>query len=1210
MFSAICNLPFTHLGHVFLKELSAALSVRTALALQQLLSVNTLCSVTLQAAFTEPSIWDRCSPNIVHLDLSYSSWSTHSAPRRIHPVSGPRLESFQIATVRYQWMTLPDIFSFDLSALKVLSIGRHAEVVRWQMMAPAFQTIVALNFSALGHANIIDISLFPNIVLLRICISPKVLSTALATFSTIPATNHIRKIVILTTNFLDAAACEQLDSKLSGLPIDPPPSVELEIRPGNYDRVVQCFPQLSSSNVIRRVDPNPQWFNDILQDIWTYLYPPTEGVAIYAYSEVMKQIQTIIETRNSYFRRPSMDSDSSAPPLLGLACRFLPHDQWFTTHVDPDWKVRQVKSWLLSKCLPYAAPPSPPLRQSTRKPQRPPSPITFAPDPRHRPISPITFAMPKQSPVMDDASEEDEDPPADDELTDPEPEAQEEQVAVRPPPPQKKRAIVSTVPTSAKGDLYSQFTLIRFSTGQLLEDELPLSFYDMQSDELLELHRLGVVVTLPRAQLTRYLDAYWEGWVRVLRMRPIDDEDDSYALYKIRPLETRALEWRDRWLVVREGSVYLCRDEARLIHTLSLADLTNLTNAAPLPAAATPATATRILLARFAVAPAGPPSHAPTRAPSPFQRAPLASDSSSSALSSPVFAHDSSDSGRRRRARPVRRRRKKPDPEYLALDLKDDSAYVSLLRVLHRQALPTSTFAAALPVGAGEHVPLSAGGAATDSDKDADEHDAPPPLRHPQSLANLHLHARGGRVLGALPFPEWRTTVLARARRAGMGRIGRAVEWVLYNGECRGEDDMGWAPRNGLSGEGEAVWGRNGGETRRRGRGKGKGRERALLPGSMDGYDSDVSGDEDASMSGSGSDSDSANEGGRGGRTGGRSETEWEGWMGDLRRQAREAQAALDRARAREEARRAAEAAREAELGLPGGGAGADAVEVSVVRVGTGEDDRLRRQAMEPSAVVVSLSGVNPAGSSHHGHGHTASSSASASYAYAHTSASGSGSVSTHVLSSPSSAESLVPFAFSPLAPPPPALDDAPHAAAYSAHPHHSAHAHAHTLLHSASMPFAPPGAEFARRPSMPVISGTARWGEQQSLTSRASSPDITEVPRNAPPPSIVRRASGKGVLRKKDKDREQSESDRRQAQTQSQQSQSQAHRRPRLSLSTSSPMIASPPLSPTPREDTAGMLPTPAVKKKRRGLARGVSIRAERLVKSLDSALDFVDGR
>ncbi|KAJ7289146.1 hypothetical protein C8J57DRAFT_1213517 [Mycena rebaudengoi] len=65
----------------------------------------------------------------------------------------------------------------------------------------------------------------------------------------------------------------------------------------------------------------------------------------------------------------------------------VPHDQWFTTHIDPGWKVPQVKLWLLSKCLPYAAPPSPPLwhhqKRKERLPSRPglttrtPSPIPW-----------------------------------------------------------------------------------------------------------------------------------------------------------------------------------------------------------------------------------------------------------------------------------------------------------------------------------------------------------------------------------------------------------------------------------------------------------------------------------------------------------------------------------------------------------------------------------------------------------------------------------------------------------------------------------------------------------------------------------------------------------------------------------------------------------------------------------------------------------------
>ncbi|KAJ7763573.1 hypothetical protein DFH07DRAFT_1018273 [Mycena maculata] len=994
-----------------------------------------------------------------------------------------------------------------------------------------------------------------------------------------------------------------------------------------------------------------------------------------------------------------MDSDSSVSPLLSLACRFLPHDQWFTTHVDPDWKVRQVKSWLLSKCLPYAAPPSPPLRQSTRKPQRAPSPITFAPDPRHRPISPITFAMPNHTPAPDSDLELEDAAAADSPPSSP-----EEQIILPAPPKERKRAVLPTITTGAKGDLFAQFTLLRFATGQLLEDDLPLSFYDLHADELLELHRLGVVVALPRAHPKRYLDAYWEGWVRVLRMRPVEDEEDAWPLYRVRTAETRTLEWRERWLVVREGIVYLCRDESRLIHTLPLTELAALTNASALPPAATPPTTTRILLARFqAPLPSAPAStasmsaayahahsHAPTRAASPLLNTaanasfatttpsttghtltggsythlagsssytqtlnsaytdPFASEhgsESSSALSSPVFAHDSSGSDRPRRKQGNRRKRaKRPEHEFLALDLKDDSAYVSLLRVLHRHALPASTFVAALPVASHAHAytrsPRSPRAPAEDREEEEEEEEDAPPLRHPPSLAQLHLHVPRSSSLGALPFPEWRAALLGRARRAGLGRIGRAVEWRMRfdrEGE-EGDEDDGYG--EGWEGEGEGINGLGmNGE-------KGKGKERAprvRQPTSTDGYDSDVSGDGSSftedDPEASSSDSDDSQGRGRGRTRGTRSETEWVAWMGDLRRQARVAKETRIRLLAREEARRRADAAREAELAalVAGEGGGEGVKEVTVSRVGV--DDRSRRRAMEPSAVVTSLSGSNPPQAQTQNPRYST---------YAQTNASGSGSMNTHAtpaaqalthaLSSPSSAESLGSgsgtgaFGFSPLAPP--ELEDdqlgpqVAMGAAYGAH----TRAHSHTLLHSVSMHEVvghPSGDGFGRRPSMPVLGWGAGSGGGSGGGSRAGS-----VEREQPPAAHQQQASGsstgvtevrrtgsvgpgggRGLLRKKDKEREreserEKESDRREQQQ-------REKGRPRLSLSTGSsarPLVQSS-LSPpaTPREGyVAPLAETPAVpvKKKRRGLAHGVSMRAEKFIKSLDPALDFVDGR
>ncbi|KAJ7066368.1 hypothetical protein C8F01DRAFT_1365910 [Mycena amicta] len=898
-----------------------------------------------------------------------------------------------------------------------------------------------------------------------------------------------------------------------------------------------------------------------------------------------------------------MDSDSSVSPLLNVACRFLPHDQWFTTHVDPDWKVRQVKSWLLAKCLPYAAPPSPPLRQGNRKPQRAPSPITFAPDPRHRPISPITFATPKQQAAEDDVSEYDE-PPSESPATEP-----EEQVQILPPLQPKKRAILPNASTSAKGDLYAQYTLIRFSTGQLLEDDLPLNFYDLQPDELLELHRLGVVIPLPRSDLKRYLDAYWEGWVRLLRIKPAEDEDDNYSLYRVRHLETRTVEWKDRWVVVREGHLHIYRDQNHpIIHKLTLNDLYALHNSNLLPASAPPSSSannSRILLARFSTQPA---SNIPTRASSPLS--PIASDSSSP-LSSPVFAHDSDDSNRQRRNRAVKRiKRRRRDPEFLIVDLKDDSTYVSLMRVLHRHSMPASTFVDSLPVGTSAEQLESPTSAPLEDDPEDDG----PVLRHPPSLAMLRVYRGLASSLGALPFPEWRTTVLRKAQRAGLGRIGRAVEWLMVNEDLMNNNDSFWVSESPVRS--------------RKSKGKGKTRQRVRQPTSTDGYDSDVSGDADASYSdglAANSDDDDSS------RSGHQSETEWVGWMGDLRRQKRVAKEEEDRIRMREEERRRAEEMREAELGMPQVPLGA---EITIARVGTGVDDRTRRAAMEPSAVVTSLSGINPPlhnPNAHLAHGYTPTST------YGSASGSAASSRMTPVLSSPSSNESFV-FAFSPLAAAPELEEDVP--------PHRTvrhSRTHSHTLLHSVSLADAhahafPPQHDSSpgemRRPSMPIIgtSGTlVHWGgpgsrpssleRTESVSTRvgtvsisasASSSTVThtgimEVARQP----LVRAASASGsknLLRKKDKERANDSDtvDGRKGKDKS---------KPKLSVSTESRFAngagaTSPPGTPHVTEPIMPLPPSVKEKKKRRGLARGVSLHAERLVKSLDSALDFVDGR
>jgi len=94
------------------------------------------------------------------------------------------------------------------------------------------------------------------------------------------------------------------------------------------------------------------------------------------------------------------------------------------------------------------------------------------------------------------------------------------------------------------------FTLVRFTTGQILDDTSPLDWYDLQTEELLELHPAGFIVRLPRYIVSEYIEPYWEGWVKSLRrIFEVDNRGQS------------RLEWRERWLVIQNGMITVNRSQ-------------------------------------------------------------------------------------------------------------------------------------------------------------------------------------------------------------------------------------------------------------------------------------------------------------------------------------------------------------------------------------------------------------------------------------------------------------------------------------------------------------------------------------------------------------------------------------------------------------------------------------------------------------------------
>ena len=419
-----------------------------------------------------------------------------------------------------------------------------------------------------------------------------------------------------------------------------------------------------------------------------------------------------------------MESNRQAPFLI--ACRYgayfilgqksplisvlVPYDQWFLTHIDKSWKIKHLKQSIIAKVLNLPFDRRHLVQGATNA--RPPSPITFAPDDSSRPISPIEFASSharrrrdgltarRVAPEDDDDDEyaafSDRGGGRDTHLEDghivPGNAGRRAAVpsvspAASPTSPSTVRpghpVPTGTVPGSQeeKDQIFTDvFTLIRFTTGQILEDNFLVSWYDLGPHELVELHAssppatfsftivfrqllvnggtidvdlssamsnsisdpdraraikiphqghtlsssldlrsvtdhssskhssallpkndpLGtklsltlcnppILTYLPRHDPVAYAQPYWEGWIRVLRVVVRSDTDGVRSKEGLGPgISPRAQdpslkasgynsrrigedghgekryktkkEWRERWAVIKDGCLNLCRD--------------------------------------------------------------------------------------------------------------------------------------------------------------------------------------------------------------------------------------------------------------------------------------------------------------------------------------------------------------------------------------------------------------------------------------------------------------------------------------------------------------------------------------------------------------------------------------------------------------------------------------------------------------------------
>ena len=220
-----------------------------------------------------------------------------------------------------------------------------------------------------------------------------------------------------------------------------------------------------------------------------------------------------------------------------------------------------------------------------------------------RPVSPITFASARNSFDSNFEVSLEDDPAVD--LEPYYPTEPTRQMRTRQTPIQR---VASSVPESPIEQPVTalpthHYSMLAFSTGQLLEDDYSLAWYGLRPHELLGLHPPGTIVRLQREVMLEYVKPYLELDVRALRVIT-NDSKDTHALgsttrapdtgrsspNKIRKAKDPApggdsrgasaagggngcagspatqstrmrrkmrLEWRDRYLVIRQGMLSL-----------------------------------------------------------------------------------------------------------------------------------------------------------------------------------------------------------------------------------------------------------------------------------------------------------------------------------------------------------------------------------------------------------------------------------------------------------------------------------------------------------------------------------------------------------------------------------------------------------------------------------------------------------------------------
>ncbi|KAK7014019.1 hypothetical protein R3P38DRAFT_3277702 [Favolaschia claudopus] len=206
-----------------------------------------------------------CSATIQHLDLVCShglgGLSTAGQDIRIH------LKSLRM-NYRKEYDpnphpaidTLKFFPPFGLSELNAVAI-RGGDFVPWGLIKT--KNIRVLEISNVLSVKIPSISLsqFPNLSVLRIGFLQYVPPTIFETLATIASSHRIHTISVYFEDHMELgrfeqddedafSLCEELDQVLSSVPLDPLPSVEVEVE-ADQEKVQSSFPRLVAKNMLR-----------------------------------------------------------------------------------------------------------------------------------------------------------------------------------------------------------------------------------------------------------------------------------------------------------------------------------------------------------------------------------------------------------------------------------------------------------------------------------------------------------------------------------------------------------------------------------------------------------------------------------------------------------------------------------------------------------------------------------------------------------------------------------------------------------------------------------------------------------------------------------------------------------------------------------------------------------------------------------------------